>query len=429
MSDRGLGPDFRWFWAARMVAVVGSSLTAVALPVIAYGLTRSASLTAAVTALQVAPYLVFGLMAGAMADRLPRRSVMLGAQAVSSVALLSVPAAQQAGSLHVAHVLAVAGLVSSAFVFFDAAAFGALPAIVGRTDIARANSALWTASTLVGVGAPALGGVLVAAVGADNVLAIDAACYVAAGACMLAVARPMGPLRTADDRHRPTVRSDIAEGIEFLWRHDVIRPLTVLGVANSVTAGGVTGLLLVLAVEQLGVSSDGPAFGGLLAVIALGGFLAAAALPALSRHVPIGWITLGGLTMGIPAVLLLAASSSVAASGACLLIWSTGSTAVILNGISLRQQLTPDRLQARVNTTGRMVAWGGTPVGALACGGLAQVSSVGVAIAATSAVLLVGISYGWSAGLWRRDFSSMPQPDGAGPDGAGPGGAGPGGAR
>ncbi len=408
MSNRGLGPDFRWFWSARMVAVVGSALTAVALPIIVYDLSRSASLTSAVTALQVAPYLAFGLLAGAMADRLPRRRVMLSAQSTSAVALLSVPAAQQVGSLHVSHVLVVAALVSSAFVWFDAAAFGALPAIVGRTDIARANSALWTASTLLGIGAPALGGLLVAAFGAHDVLAIDAACYVAAGSCMLAVAQPMGPLNTADDRCRPTLRSDIAEGIDFLWRHDVIRPLILLGVANSVTAGGVTGLLLVLAVEQLDVSSNGAGLGGLLTVVAIGGFLAAAALPALTRHIPLGWITLGGLTTGIPAVLLLAASTSLVASSICLLAWSAGNTLVILNGISMRQQLTPDHLQARVNTTGRMVAWGGTPVGALCCGMVAQVSSVGAGIAATSTVLLAGSVYGWSSGMWRRGFGMTP---------------------
>lgn len=406
MSSGGLGPDFGWFWVARMVAVVGSALTAVALPVIVYDLTRSPSLTSSVTALQVAPYLLFGLLAGAMADRVPRRRVMLGAQALAAVALLSVPAAQELGTLHVVHVLVVAGLVSSAFVWFDAAAFGALPAIVGRADIARANSALWTASTLLGIGGPALGGLLIALLGAHEVLAVDAACYVLAGACLLAVVRPMGPLDVTPDHARPTLWSDIHEGVAFLWRHDVIRPLTLLGVANSVAAGGVTGLLLVLGVERLGISSDGGAFGGLLAVIAIGGFLAATVLPGLSRHAPVGWITLGALGACLPAVLLLAAATSILAASGCLLVWSIGNTLVILNGISLRQQLTPDALQARVNTTGRMVAWGGTPVGALACGLIAQTSGAAVGVAATSVVLLGGLAYGCAAGMRSREFGA-----------------------
>lgn len=408
MTESGLGADFRWFWTARMVAVVGSALTAVALPVIVYDLTRSAALTSAVTALQVAPYLVLGLLAGAMADRLPRRRVMLSAQAVSATALLSVPVTQHLSPLHVAHVLVVTALVSSAFVWFDAAAFGALPAIVGRTAIAQANSVLWTASTLLSIGAPALGGLLVALLGADDVLAVDAACYVLAAGCLASVTRPMGPAPRDDHVLRTSVVADVVEGVTFLWRHDVIRPLTLMGVANSIAAGGVTGLLLVLAVEQLGRPSGGTAFGVLLAVVAIGGFIAAAALPWLSRRAPIGWISLGGLSIGIPAVLGLASSTSTVVAGAFLLVWSAGNTVVILNGITLRQQLTPDRLQARVNTTGRMVAWGGTPVGALGCGLLAQVVGVGIAIAMASAVLAAGTAYGWSAGLGRRDFGRMP---------------------
>ena len=409
MSVGGLGADFRWFWAARMVAVVGSALTAVALPVIVYDLTESAALTSAVTALQVAPYLVLGLLAGAMADRLPRRRVMLAAQAVSATALLSVPVLQLVASLHAAHVLAVAAVVSSAFVWFDAAAFGALPSIVGKDAIARANSALWTASTLLGIGAPALGGLLVTVLGAHDVLSVDAACYVVAGGCLMAVASPMGPARRgAGTLERTGLGADIAEGVAFLWGHDVIRPLTLLGVANSVAAGGVTGLLLVLVVEQLDQSSGGAALGVLLALVATGGFVAAAALPWLSGRSPVGWISLGGLGIGVPAVLGLAASTSIVLAGACLLVWSAGNTVVILNGITLRQQLTPDHLQARVNTTGRMVAWGGTPIGALGCGVLAQATGVGAAIATSAAVLVAGTAYGWSAGLGRRDFGTMP---------------------
>lgn len=407
MTSRGLGRDFGWFWAARMVAVVGSALTAVALPVIVYDLTESPSLTSSVTALQVAPYLVFGLLAGAMADRLPRRRIMLGAQVVSAFALLTVPVTEHFGTLHVAHVLVVAAVVASAFVWFDAAAFGALPTIVERTDIGRANSALWTASTLLGIGAPALGGLLVALMGAHNVLSVDATCYVLAAICLLAVVRPMGPLKKTADHERPTLRSDIGEGIVFLWRHDVIRPLTLLGVANSVAAGGVTGLLLVLGVERLDITSGGGALGGLLTTVAVGGFLAAAALPRLVRHIAVGRITLGALGLCLPALVLLAASTSIIAAAACLLVWSVGNTIVILNGISLRQQLTPDRLQARVNTTGRMLAWGGAPIGAVVAGVIAQTAHVAAGVGTMALVVFVGVAYGLAAGMRDRDFGRV----------------------
>lgn len=407
MKPGVLGRDFGLFCAARMVAVIGSAVTAVAFPILVYQMTGSAAWTSTVTALQVAPYLVFGLVAGAIADRRSRRHIMVAANAVAAVALLTVPVAGHAGVLHVGQVLAVAVVLSSAFVWFDAAAFGALPAIVGRERVARANSALWTATTLLGIGGPAMGGVLVARTGASNAVAIDVVCYLAAAVCLILVARPMGPPRESNPATIPDgLGADIGDGVRFVLGHNVVRPLTLVGVANSVAAGGLTGLLLVLAIEHLGLTTHGSGYGALLALVAAGGFLAAVVLPALSRRVPVGWITLAGLAVCVPSVLLLSVTSSVTAASACLLVYSSGNTMVILNGINLRQRLTPDHLQARVNTTARMAAWGGTPVGAAVCGLLAQATDVRVAVAATSIVLVIGIIYGCKAGLSQHSFGA-----------------------
>lgn len=160
---RELGRDYALFWAARVLAVAGATVTAVAVPVLTYQRSSSPLLTSAVAALQVVPYLVLGLIAGAVADRAPRRLLMVGAELASAAALLSLVLVGDDAA--VVHILVVATIVPSAFVWFDAAAFGALPAIVGRDRIVEANSALWTATTLVGIGGPAAAGLLVAAGG------------------------------------------------------------------------------------------------------------------------------------------------------------------------------------------------------------------------------------------------------------------------
>lgn len=142
------------FTAARVVAVTGSAVTGVAMPLLVLQLSGSAFLTALVAAGQVAPYLMFGLIAGAVADRVPRRRLMVAAQLSSAAALTTVPLAHAADLLAPAHALVVVLVVATSFVWFDAAAFGALPAIVGRDRIVAANSLVWTSSTLVAIAAP-----------------------------------------------------------------------------------------------------------------------------------------------------------------------------------------------------------------------------------------------------------------------------------
>jgi MFS family permease len=138
---------FVFFLLARTVAVVGSAITSVAMPLLVFQVTSSALVTSLVTAVQVAPYLLFGLVAGAMADRLPRRPLMLGCQAVSAAALLSVPIASWLGELTAPHAVVVAAVVATSFVWFDAGSFGALPALVGRARVGTANSKGWIVTT------------------------------------------------------------------------------------------------------------------------------------------------------------------------------------------------------------------------------------------------------------------------------------------
>lgn len=394
---RVLGRDYALFWTARVLAVVGATVTAVALPVLAYQRSGSALVTASVAALQVVPYLVLGLVAGAAADRVSRRALMVAGQVATAAALVSLVAVGDDAS--VTHVLVVATVGPTAFVWFDAAAFGALPAIVGRDRLVEANSALWTATTLVGVAGPALGGLLVAGWGAATALVVDVVACVAAAVVVAAIRTPLGPPRREGPPTR--FRADVAEGLAFVLRHPVIRPLTLVGTLNSVAGGAVTGLVVVVAAQQLDAAADGDVPGLLLTALALGGFAAAVVLPRLLRRVRLGVVTVIGLATGAPALALLAVADVVAVAAVALVVWGLATTLVVLNGISARQQLTPDALQARVNTSARMLAWGGTPLGALGAGTLADAASTQAALVATALVCVAGTAASWLAGLWR----------------------------
>jgi MFS family permease len=125
-------PDFRRYWLARALSITGSMVTAVALPVLVYRLSGSTFLTALMTALEAAPYVLTGLFAGALSDRWNRRRVMVSADLVNAVLIGSIPVAHLLGVLTVVQVLVVGFAVQAVYTFFDGANFGALPVLVGR---------------------------------------------------------------------------------------------------------------------------------------------------------------------------------------------------------------------------------------------------------------------------------------------------------
>nr|WP_202892295.1 MFS transporter [Kribbella shirazensis] len=408
MRDR----TFVYFLLARTVAVLGSAITSVALPLLVFQVTASPLVTSLVTAVQVVPYLFFGLIAGAMADRFPRRRLMLSCQAVSAVALLSVPVASWVGELSAVHAVLVAAAIATSFVWFDAAAFGALPALVGREYVVPANSMIWSVTTLAGLGGPVIGGALVSVAGAAPALSFDAASYVVAGALLALIGRSFDAPGRARAESRGGLRAGIREGLEFVWRQPVVRSLTLLGVGNSITGGAVSALLVVYGVRELGLSEDGRGIGLLIAVTAAGAFLAALALPRLTDRVPIGWITIAALSANPVALLLTAVSPSHPWAIGPLLLWSFTNTLTVINGIAARQVVTPLDLQARVNTTARMLAWGGTPLGALAGGLLAEAAGARYAYALMSSAVLVSALLAWRSPLRSRTFGTVESPVG-----------------
>lgn len=393
---------FLLYLGSRSATITGSAVTAVAMPVLVLELSGSAFLTAAVTAIEAVPYLLFGLLAGAVADRVPRRPLMLGCHLVCAAGLGSLVLAHLAGVLTVGHVLAVAALLATGFVWFDAAAFGALPALVGRERLVAANSVLWTSGTALDLAVPAVAGLLVAGIGPALTLGVDAVAYLLAAAALGLVPRSLQPARSAGDGRRPRIRQDIAEGLRFVLGHPLVRSLTLLGVGNSLTGGVVAGLLVVHATRSLGLTTDDWRIGLLFAAVAAGALLASLLLGPVSRRLGVGPTSIAALTVHPAAIGVLAAAPGMAVAVPALVVWSAAYTLAIVNGITTRQLVTPDHLQSRVNTTARMVAWGGAPLGALLGGALAVGLGVRWALLLGAAAVLGSAVSAWTTPVLRQ---------------------------
>ncbi|MBY3989975.1 MFS transporter [Rhodococcus fascians] len=355
-----LGAAFRLMVLARTVAWFGTAVALVAFPLVIYRTTGSASATALLTAVESAPYLLFGLFAGAVADRWRRRPTMIFAALAASVATVSIPVAYWAATLTTTHVFVAAFVSAAAMVFFDAAGFGLLPSLVPRDRLADAvgqQTAMATAITMAG---PALGGVLIAASSPFAALALNAATFSVTAILLLWVREPASVSR----EEQPRLWRDIGYGVRFILGHSLVRLLTLIGTGNSVAGGIMTGLLVVTAVQRYGVDEDGGELGLFFAALGVGTLISTAILPGLSRKFTAGTIAITGLLVQAGAIGAWILTTAPVLGICALVVFQAAASTVIINGITVRHLVTPDELQGRVNTTARMLAWGGQPIGA-----------------------------------------------------------------
>lgn len=392
---------FRRYLGARAVAMAGAAMTLVALPVLVYQRSGSAALTALVTVLETAPYLLLGLPAGALVDRWHRRRVLVLTGCLSGVAMLSVPTAELLGVLTTAQLLAVAATTATAFVFADAATFGVVPQMVGRARIASATSTLVSVGTAIGVLGPLVAGVAVTLTSPALVLGVDGVAHLVSAVVLSRLRWPGSEERPEPTVPRRRLRTEVGEGLRFVWQHRVVRWLTVLGIGNSLAGGAAAGLLVVVGVEQLGLDADSPTLGWLFAAGALGTFLGSLLLPRLQRHLGVGLITTAGYATAGGCLLVLAGAGSLATALPVLLVMNLAMTTLIVNGIVTRQVVTPDRLQGRVGTTARLIAWGGAPLGAALGGVLAESVGTPAALRVAAACVLGSLAGAVVVGLWR----------------------------
>lgn len=395
-------PDFRRYWLARSTSLVGNSTTFFALPVLVYQLSGKSSFAVGLLiALESVPYLLLGLVAGALADRLDRRRIMVRADLLDAAVLASVPLAAAFGVLTLPHAMAVGMFGATLFVFFDAANFGALPTLVGRGRIAAANGAVMGAGSVIEIGVPSLAGLLVAIYYPSTVLALSALAAAASALFVRAIVRPLSdPGRSPARLTAGQLFREIVEGLGYLWRHPTIRPMTFVGTLQSVAGGAAVGQLVPFLDKSLGIGRGDWRFGLMFSVHALGGLLAAALVSRTAARFGAARVVLYGLPVSATFGILYALAPNWWLAMTLLACWAAAYMLVVINGITYRQQVTPEHLLSRVNVTGRMLSWGvGWTIGGLAGGVVGALVSPRAGTVTGVSALVVAIAVAWLSPL------------------------------
>ncbi len=393
------------FWSARAISTVGTGITMVVLPVLVYGMTGSPAWVASLGLIEAVPYLGFGLLAGAVADRMDRKKIMVGCDVTAALLLAAVPAAAAFHLLGLAQVFIVALGVATVYVWFDAGNFGTLPALVERAELPVAASLIGSSGQVALLCAPTIGTALLIVMKPPYALGFDAASYLISAGLLLSIRRPFGRPQHEQDRLR--IRADIGEGLRFLWQQPVIRTLTFSVFCVCLSWGGAFALLVVYANRALHLTHVDVRLGLLYSAGELGGLVSAVAVPVLIKRLAIGRLAAAFLAVGAAALAFLAVAPSYGWALLAYFLFGLAYVMVITTGITVRQMLTPDHLQARVNTAGRMIAGGGLPVGAVLAGLLAESLPIRLTfgLLAISAVAGAGLA-GWSC-LGSRPLAAV----------------------
>ena len=175
--------DFMHLWTAESISQLGSQVSLLALPLVAITVLHASTFqVGALTAVEFSPFVLFGLPAGAIVDRLPRRPVLVWCDIGRAIALASVPLAYAFDALTYAQLIAVVFVTGTLTVFFDVAYQSILPALVARHELTDGNAKLEISRSAAQTAGPGVGGLLVQWLGAANAVLADAASFVASAA-------------------------------------------------------------------------------------------------------------------------------------------------------------------------------------------------------------------------------------------------------
>ena len=359
-----LGTDFRWLISSSWVSNLGDGIAIAAGPLLVASQTKDPFLVASAALLQRIPWLLFGLQAGALADRLNRRLLVAIVDLIRAGILLLLCLSIATGVVSVTIVLIAAFLVGTAEVFADSTAGTLLPMLVERDDLVVANARLQagflTVNQLVG---PPLGAALFA-VGATWAFAAQALLVGLGAVLVLQIARPT---TVRDQSVKTHMRKDIAEGFSWVLHNPAVRTLVLTIFIFNITFGAAWSVLVLYAEQRLHLGAVG--YGLLTTFTAIGGVLGTASYGWITRRVTLGNIMRAGLIIETLTHLGLALTTS--ATVAMAIMFAFGAHAFVWNATSstVRQRAVPTGLQGRVGSVNQVGVFGSLAVG-LALGGV-----------------------------------------------------------
>jgi len=384
LEDEPLGRnrDFRVVVFSQAVSALGDAVTFTALPLLVLALTGSGLAMGSVAAIQAFADFLSATFAGAIADRSDRKRMMVGADLGRAVLTSLIPLSVLLDGPTLAIIVAVAAPMSVLRSLFMAGYISSVPALVGRSHLARANGIFETVASASYVVGPLIAGVLAATIGPGPTLAIDATSFAISALGLFLVRRP---LRAPADRPPSRIVDDIREGFGYVARDPVLRSAILLFGLGTMALAPLGVAVTVRITRDLGLSAA--VLGVVLAAFSIGTIGGGLAASRLGRHVNVAAVLLGAMVgMGLGNVGVAAFDQPPLFVASALVAGFAESILVVIY-VTLRTTYSPDRLLGRIGSTARAISLGLQPIGLLiggllidTIGGTATMAVMGIAL-------------------------------------------------
>jgi len=372
--------DFLKLWTGQSISELGSQVSQLAVPWIALTTLKSSAFEiATLGTLQFLPFVLFTLPAGVWVDWVPRRLVLIVGDVGRTVLLATIPLAYGLGVLTLWQLYVVVFLFGTLTVFFDVAYQSYLPSLIDRDALVEGNSKLQVTVSGAGVAGPGLAGLLIRVATAPYAILVDAVSFLVSGGFTFAIRAREETHVNRQDRH---LMAELWEGLRYVLGHRYLRPQAISTGSSNFFTNVAFAILLVYAHRRLGLSSF--AIGLAFSLAAFGWMLGASVAGRMRRLFGVGGATIIGSAISGPSLLLIpyAPRGDVAILIIAVAEAVSGFGSVVYNiqQVSLRQTITPARMQGRMNATMRFLVWGTIPLGSLTGGALAAAFGLRTAI-------------------------------------------------
>ncbi|MEV0681565.1 MFS transporter [Actinosynnema sp. NPDC050436] len=359
---------FARFWAADTVSLVGTHVTALALSILAMDqLGADQSGLGLLSAAQWLPYLLFGLLAGVLADRRRRRPLLIGADVARAVVLGAIPALHACGALTLPVLIGLVAVFGTLSLVYDAAHQSFLPRLVPAERLTTANARMEQTRAVAQTTGPLAAGWLVKVVGAPVAILLDAVSYLVSAVLLATLRVP----ETVPPRESRNLKREVREGLAWVYRHPVLAPMAITSHAWFLFNSMITPVFAYFVHRELGfdefelsltfaAAGVGAVLGSSVSTAATDRFGAGAVIVAGRWITPAAWALLPFADPSATGLALLAAAQ---------FTWGFGIGFDSPPEMGYRQAITPDHLQGRMNSTIRSLNRGmivvGAPIGGL----------------------------------------------------------------
>ncbi len=387
-SDR-LPPSFAKLGWSNLSAQLSEQIALAAAPLVAVLLLNAgATETGLLQTAQTLPFLLLALPAGVLADRVARRRLMAGSEALRAASLLAVIVLLASGGLDLP-LLALLGFIGAiGTVCYSVAAPALLPSMVPRHQLGDANRWLELARSTAYAGGPALGGAIVGWMGASTAYIIATVLSLFAAVLLMSL-----PESAPAQKLRRHPLQEVAEGARFVLTHALLRPILITAVFFNTAWFVLQAIYVVYAIQYLGLTAAG--VGASLGIYGAGMIVGALLAPRLMRRLTLGtMIILGPLAGFLAALIMLATlwmpSGSLAA--ASFFLFGVGPILWTITTTTLRQVVTPIVMLGRVSALVMTATFGARPIGAAIGAMLAARAGVGACLALSAAGFAVQLA-------------------------------------